>query len=167
MKEELYDPALPEEERGKGAWDRTKPKRTSLGKRSRGDSTTSLEGSKRKLRRTASTKLSTQNDGLWGDIVGGGAVAQVSRSGIWEVDDSDSLPQNGPTKPKIPVDNPKNGSLQSTIENPPRKRGMAKLLIRDSNGVTEHLSLSLRFPCNDFSRCSRTGGQDGVFYSCG
>jgi DNA replication regulator DPB11 len=124
LKEELYDPALPEEERGKGAWDRTKPKRTSLGKRSRDDSTTSLEGGKRKLRRTASTKLSTQNDGLWGDIVGGGAVAQVSRSGIWEVDDSDALPQNGPTKQKIPVDNPKNGSLQSTIENPPRKRGM-------------------------------------------
>jgi DNA replication regulator DPB11 len=124
LKEELYDPALPEEERGKGAWDRTKPKRTSLGKRSRDDSTTSLEGGKRKLRRTASTKLSTQNDGLWGDIVGGGAVAQVSRSGIWEVDDSDALPQNGPTKQKIPVDNPKNESLQSTIENPPQKKGM-------------------------------------------
>jgi DNA replication regulator DPB11 len=124
LKEELYDPALPEEERGKGAWDRTKPKRTSLGKRLRDDSTTSLEGGKRKLRRTASTKLSTQNDGLWGDIVGGGAVAQVSRSGIWEVDDNDSLPQDGPTKQKSPVGNPKNGSLQSTIENPPRKRGM-------------------------------------------
>src|SRR5271156_1983379 len=33
LDEKLYDPALPEEERGRDAWDRTKPKRTSLGKR--------------------------------------------------------------------------------------------------------------------------------------
>jgi DNA replication regulator DPB11 len=124
LDEKLYDPALPEGERGKGAWDRTKPKRTSLGKRSRDDSTTSLEGGKRKLRRTASTKLSTQNDGLWGDIVGGGAVAQVSRSGIWEADDTDPLLGKERAKQKPPVDNTKSGSLQSTIENPPRKRGM-------------------------------------------
>lgn len=124
LDEKLYDPALPEEERGKGAWDRTKPKRTSLGKRLRDDSTASLEGGKRKLRRTASTKLSTQNDGLWGDIVGGGSVAQVSRSGIWEADDAGALPENAHTKQKNPDDNAKSGSLRSTIENPPRKRGI-------------------------------------------
>jgi DNA replication regulator DPB11 len=124
LDEKLYDPALPEEERGKDAWDRTKPRRTSLGKRSRDDSNASLEGGKRKLRRTASTKLSTQNDGLWGDIVGGGAVAQVSRSGIWEEGDAGVLSDNAHTEQRISNDNTKSGSLQSTIENPPRKKGM-------------------------------------------
>jgi DNA replication regulator DPB11 len=124
LDEKLYDPALPEEERGKDAWDRTKPKRTSLGKRLRDDSITSLEGGKRKLRRTASTKLSTQNDGLWGDIVGGSSVAQVSRSGIWEEDDANALPKNANAKQNIPDDNTKSGSLQSTVENPPHKQGM-------------------------------------------
>lgn len=124
LNEDLYDPAMPEEERGKGAWDRTKPKRTSLGKRSRDDSTTSLEGGKRKMRRTTSTKLSTQNDGLWGDIVGGGAVAQVSRSRVWEANDNNTLLENTHLKQKSPEDNTKSGSLQSTIENPPRKKGI-------------------------------------------
>jgi len=124
LDEKLYDPALPEEERGKDAWDRTKPKRISLGKRSRDDSTTSLDGGKRKLRRTASTKLSTLNDGLWGDIVGAGTVAQVSRSGIWEEDDAGALPDDTLAKQKHADDNLKSGSLQSTIENPPRQKGM-------------------------------------------
>ena len=124
LDEKLYDPALPAEERGRGAWDRTKPKRTSLGKRSRDDSNASLEGGKRKLRRTASTKLSTLNDGLWGDIVGAGTVAQVSRSGIWEEDDEGVLPDDALTKKKTADDTLKSGSLQSTIENPPRQKGM-------------------------------------------
>ncbi|PMD39147.1 hypothetical protein L207DRAFT_430560 [Hyaloscypha variabilis F] len=124
LDEKLYDPALPEEERGKGAWDKTKPKRTSLGKRSRDDSTVSLEGGKRKLRRTASTKLSTQNDGLWGDIVAAGSVTQVSRSGLWEEDNAGVLPEDVPAKLMISDDKLKSGSLQSTIENPPRKKGM-------------------------------------------
>jgi DNA replication regulator DPB11 len=88
LDEKLYDPALPAEERGKGAWDRTKPKRTSLGKRSRGDSVVNLEGGKRKLRRMASTKLGSQSESMWGDIVGGASFAQVARSGVWESNDA-------------------------------------------------------------------------------
>jgi DNA replication regulator DPB11 len=124
LDEELYDPTLPAEERGMNAWDKSKPKRTSLGKRSRDDSTTSLEEGKRKLRRTASTKLSTQNDGLWGHIVGGGAVAQVSRSGQWGTNDTVALAEDKNTRPKNAEDNTRSGSLQSTIEIPPRKKGM-------------------------------------------
>lgn len=90
LEEKLYDPTCPPAERGIGAWDRTKPNRTSLGKRSR-DSNNTVEGSKRKLRRTASTKLNSQSDGIWGDIVGGNMVAQVRRSGVWETDDSGTL----------------------------------------------------------------------------
>ena len=96
LDEALYDPILPEEERGKDAWDRTKPKRRSLGKRSREDSTSAAEGGKRKLRRTASTKLRSQNDRIWGDIVGGGGTAlQVSRSGMWDAaDETPAIPNN-------------------------------------------------------------------------
>ena len=94
LDEKLYDPALPPEHRGKGAWDRTKPKRTSLGKRSRGDSTANPEGAKRRLRRTASSKLGSQSESMWGDIVGGGSIAQVARSGVWETSDETSAPKD-------------------------------------------------------------------------
>jgi len=92
LDERLYDPVLPIEERGKGAWDKTK-RRTSLGKRMRTDSVAGLNGEKRKLRRTASAKLSSGNDEMWGDIVGGGTVPQVMRSGVWETTD-DQEPAN-------------------------------------------------------------------------
>ena len=98
LDEKLYDPALPPSERGKGAWDRTKPKRTSLGKRLRDDG---LDLGKRKLRRTASTKLNSQNEKLWGEIVGGGLVSQVARSGIWEKNDDGTLPRESQLRPKM------------------------------------------------------------------
>ncbi|RDL39505.1 uncharacterized protein BP5553_03845 [Venustampulla echinocandica] len=85
LDEKLYNPVLPAEERGRGAWDKTKPKRTSLGKRLREDAVAGLEGPKRKLRRTASTKLNSQSEQIWGDIVGGrGTVTEVARSGVWD-----------------------------------------------------------------------------------
>ncbi|CZR57313.1 related to S-M checkpoint control protein Rad4p [Phialocephala subalpina] len=119
LDEKLYDPALPINERGKGAWDKTKPKRTSLGKRSR-EGSTAEEGGKRKLRRTASTKLASQSQGLWGDIVGGGGmVAQVSRSGVWDNADDEASPQVQEPKAKAPVVPAKSSSMQSTLENPP------------------------------------------------
>jgi DNA replication regulator DPB11 len=96
LDETLYDPALSLEERGKGAWDRTKPKRTSLGKRGREDSTGNVEGGKRKPRRTASTKLNSQNENIWGDIVGGGSsTIQIGRSGQWDTaEETPTLPND-------------------------------------------------------------------------
>ncbi|PVH89654.1 hypothetical protein DL98DRAFT_444295 [Cadophora sp. DSE1049] len=125
LDEKLYDPALPPNERGKDAWDKTAPKRTSLGKRSRDESTTSLDGGKRKLRRTASTKLSTQNEQIWGDIVGGGAggsVTQVNRSGQWGTNDEET-PKPNPQPTVVEVQKP-NLSMQSTIENPRPAEGI-------------------------------------------
>lgn len=119
LDEKLYDPALPAEERGRNAWDRTKPKRTSLGKRSRQDSTVAVEGGKRKLRRTASTKLSSQSDKIWGDIVGGGGtVLQVARSGMWNAADetptlpNNKLPRREPEEPVPPPTLPNTTDLQ-------------------------------------------------------
>ncbi|KAH9216878.1 hypothetical protein DL95DRAFT_445016 [Leptodontidium sp. 2 PMI_412] len=119
LDEKLYDPALPPNERGKDAWDKTAPKRrTSLGKRSRDESNAGLNGGRRKLRRTASTKLSTQNEQIWGDIVGGGvggSITQVNRSGQWGTNDEETPkpnPRPASTEQQKPIQ-----SMQSTIEN--------------------------------------------------
>lgn len=95
LEEKFYDPVLPERERGAGAWDKSKPKRTSLGKRLREGSDAGPEAGKRKLRRTASSKLSSQHERIWGDIVGGGGntTLQVARSGQWGTDEKQETPQ--------------------------------------------------------------------------
>jgi DNA replication regulator DPB11 len=106
LDEKLYDPALPLDQRGIGAWNRTQPKkRTSLGKRPRDETITGGDGPKRKLRRTASTKLNSQSEDLWGDIVatGGGSVAQVVRSGAWESTENEP-PEESTTTLKAPTD---------------------------------------------------------------
>ncbi|KXX82659.1 S-M checkpoint control protein rad4 [Madurella mycetomatis] len=81
LDEKCYDPILPKEERGLGAWNRQKPLRvSSLGKRLRENSAAQEEG-KRKLRKTASMKLNSQRDNLWGDILGKPQPPQEPSSG--------------------------------------------------------------------------------------
>jgi DNA replication regulator DPB11 len=81
LDETLFNPEWPVEKRGKDAWNR---RRSSLGKRTRDDNLTQLDEGKRKLRRTASTKLSSQNERIWGDIVGSKFEIQAANSGEWE-----------------------------------------------------------------------------------
>ena len=69
LDEKLYDPFLPQEQRGAGAWNKQRSRVSSLGKRLRENHATREEG-KRKLRKTASMKLNSQRDNLWGDILG-------------------------------------------------------------------------------------------------
>jgi hypothetical protein len=69
LDERLYDPVLPQQERGLGAWNKQKSRISSLGKRLRENSAVQEEG-RRKLRKTASMKLNSQRDNLWGDILG-------------------------------------------------------------------------------------------------
>lgn len=66
LEEDLYDPRKPDDEQGVGAWNRSLAATT--GKRSKPAEPTLRRP--RKLRRTASTKLSGQAEGLWTDIVG-------------------------------------------------------------------------------------------------
>ncbi|EFW99938.1 brct domain containing protein [Grosmannia clavigera kw1407] len=79
LDEAKYDPRLPREARGQGAWThRTAAERASvLGKRQRDASAAAAAAVSaaekhglRKLRRTASKKLAVQRDHLWGDILG-------------------------------------------------------------------------------------------------
>lgn len=68
LDETFFNLAIPATERGKNAWARRTISTTSLGKRSREDDIGPQNT--RKLRRTASARLSSQNFGLWTDIVG-------------------------------------------------------------------------------------------------
>jgi DNA replication regulator DPB11 len=74
LEESLYHPTMPAEEQGKGAWNREAKPQVQLGKRARDEKPP--QEALRKLRRTASTKLESQSDDLWGDIMGGGFDAR-------------------------------------------------------------------------------------------
>lgn len=70
LDEALYNPTLPHEERGKDAWIRIENPSPALGKRVRdAEQPQPLNPSRRKLRRAASTKLGSQGDALWAEIV--------------------------------------------------------------------------------------------------
>ena len=68
LDEALYNPLLPPEQQGAGAWNRAVP----LARETASDRNPPSNPRPRKLRRTASAKLVGQNEGIWGDIVGAG-----------------------------------------------------------------------------------------------
>ncbi|KAF4119795.1 BRCA1 C Terminus (BRCT) domain [Geosmithia morbida] len=70
LEEDKFDPLLPVEEQGVGAWVKRDFRRPSLGKRARSTASVGAEEGTRKLRKTASMKLSSQRNNLWGDILG-------------------------------------------------------------------------------------------------
>lgn len=75
LDEQCFDPLLPPEERGKGARDDPE---VAVGKRQRLlDSFAEPDGPRRKLRKTASMKLSSQRETVWGDILGMKASASA------------------------------------------------------------------------------------------
>ncbi|RKF79060.1 S-M checkpoint control protein rad4 [Golovinomyces cichoracearum] len=97
LEEKLFDPSLPKEERGKGAWDRTLPLKTSLGKRSNANNV-AVENGKRKLRRTASMKLCNQHDKIWADIYGGNSIGQGYGNVIGETKEAEKSGQSDKIK---------------------------------------------------------------------
>ena len=82
LDETLYNLAIPPSERGKNAWVRRTASATSLGKRSREEEIGPQNT--RKLRRTASARLSSQNFGLWTDIVGIESKAEEVKVNQWD-----------------------------------------------------------------------------------
>lgn len=83
LDEDKYHPTLPPEEQGVGAWDRTIPMSAKmlLGKgRPAAKDSSSNPRPRKKLRRTASTKLIGQNENIWGDIIGAGFANEVAES---------------------------------------------------------------------------------------
>ncbi|KAM0322194.1 hypothetical protein ACHAQA_009684 [Verticillium albo-atrum] len=97
LDEQYFDPALAPEEQGRGAWNRHFERSATL-KRTR--STT--EPGSRKLRKTASMKLSSQRDNLWGDILGSKTSAEpntdAGRDATDRVEVADSMADLGAVK---------------------------------------------------------------------
>lgn len=73
LDESLYDPLLPDEEQGIGAWNRSAPVVTVKPK-----AVTTNPQRTRKIRRVASMKLGGQNEDIWTDIVGDATKASGS-----------------------------------------------------------------------------------------
>lgn len=92
LDERCYDPLLPIEERGKGAWTRKEVGTVSLGKRLRDGAAAAQDEGKRKLRKTASMKLNSQRGNLWGDILGKPPTA-----------DRSAHPEEDQTQPNAPA----------------------------------------------------------------
>lgn len=82
LEESLYHLLLPASERGRNAWIRKSFSTTSLGKRARDDEI--IPPNARKLRRTASARLSSHNDGLWTEINGGEVKAEEIKTDAWD-----------------------------------------------------------------------------------
>ena len=82
LEESLYHLLLPPSERGRNAWIRKSLSTTSLGKRARDDEI--VPPNARKLRRTASARLSTHNDGLWSESNDKQVKAEEFKVEPWE-----------------------------------------------------------------------------------
>ena len=82
LEESLYNLVLPPLERGRNAWIRKSLEISVLGKRARDDEIIPLNA--RKLRRTASARLSTHNDGLWSEIKGGQVKTEEIKVEAWD-----------------------------------------------------------------------------------
>lgn len=82
LDEKLYSLMLLPAERGQNAWICRIASSASLGKRARAEESGPKRS--RKLRRTASAKLSSQNIGLWTDIVSGPAEVEDTKPSAWD-----------------------------------------------------------------------------------
>ena len=103
LDESLYDPTMSIEEQGKGAVRTMARSRTSLGKRIRDSNVGAAVGEepgKKKLRRTASTRLESQSQDVWSQLStreGGQAVAEGDR---WQDDSVSEMASKGPVSEK-------------------------------------------------------------------
>jgi DNA replication regulator DPB11 len=87
LDESRYNPTLPAEQRGKGAWDRIQARTPVIGKRIRDvDQAQAVNPLKRKLRRSASTKFGTQSDALWAGITSAGFTPDRNEEDDWKDD---------------------------------------------------------------------------------
>ncbi|KAJ2905906.1 S-M checkpoint control protein rad4 [Zalerion maritima] len=75
LAEDCYDPLLPPQKLGEGAWTRKRIEKAALGKRLRDGPALSKEDGVRKLRKTASMKLQSQSQDMWASILGASTPA--------------------------------------------------------------------------------------------
>ncbi|KAI9667562.1 MAG: hypothetical protein M1821_000378 [Bathelium mastoideum] len=113
LEETLYDPMLPVEKQGEGAWIRSLSKLETSVRRERSVEKPSQDSrmGKRKLRRTASTKLGSQNANMWGQISGAENLGANTKGTEWQQVE----PLADKTLNRLPLE-------QTTGNSPPKAR---------------------------------------------
>lgn len=152
LDETLYNLQLAASERGKNAWIRKTASTSSLGKRAR-DEANAL-GRSRKLRRTASAKLSSQNMGLWTDIVGGGTEAADKKVDKWDDQQRDDGLNGGTMTESLGPDGPKFVNETGNPESPSLDQdtlNMSNKLIQRGPGQKGGLFQGQRFFLHGFN----------------
>lgn len=87
LDEALYNPTIPVDQRGNGAWDRKQSPQPTLGKRPRDAGQSQLLNPfRRKLRRSASTKMGSQSEALWAGITAASSEVQHYGGDDWSED---------------------------------------------------------------------------------
>ena len=116
LDEKLYDPMMPAEEQGIGAFKQLPNQRTSLGKRkSDGES---QDAAKKKLRRTASTRLESQSQDMWQDISAHSTASRHLEADQWNDEEDVSPTHVSETTRKLPK-----VQVQKSTDNPEKSAG--------------------------------------------
>ncbi|KAH7083838.1 hypothetical protein FB567DRAFT_446512 [Paraphoma chrysanthemicola] len=106
LEEALFDPRLPIEERGHGAWDRRQSSSPGLGKRVREEEPSqALNPFRRKLRRSASTKMGSQSEALWAGITAASLERPHDERDDWT---EDSIAKHDTPREHTPATRPEN-----------------------------------------------------------
>ena len=117
LDETLFDPLLDVSQRGRDAWVRRTPSTSSLNKRPReGDAELAPA---RKLRRTASARFSSQNEGIWGDIMGGGFGQSSDTKNPWDESRRDTVKHADARSEAIEMGSAEIVSKEATPQQPP------------------------------------------------
>lgn len=98
LEETLYHPTLPPEQQGVGAWNRSLPQAPP--KRLEAEQGHCSNPRPRKLRKVASVKLGSQNEGIWNDITGKSFESTEQLGSESKQQKSDTAPP-GKTKPEL------------------------------------------------------------------
>jgi DNA replication regulator DPB11 len=127
LDETFYNPSIPVAERGHGAWDRREFSSPAAGKRTRdAEPSQALNPFRRKLRRSASTKMGSQSEALWAGITAASFGKQQDDEDDWT--EGSVLKQDTPRKhtlTKLPIhppqehDAPSNEDLACEPRQPP------------------------------------------------
>lgn len=87
LDEAFYNPTIPVEQRGQGAWDRREFSSPAPGKRAReAEPSQALNPFRRKLRRSASTRMGSQSAELWAGITAATSERQHDDGDDWTED---------------------------------------------------------------------------------
>lgn len=137
LEESLYDPQLPAEQQGIGAWNRV----ATPTKRNRQQGAGAQR--QRKLRRVASAKLGGQNEGLWSEIVGDNASTTSQHT---DVDNGrEAVDARSTVDPRVTIQEEKSFASETTLSARPGILDREELIQRGQ--VPERSPKGMWFNC--------------------